>query len=214
MAIIVDKIQKKKDIALSCKELFVNNSINELTIAQVAKTAGVGKGTIYEYFKNKEDIVFEIVNILLQEHNEQKRQKMQAIKSSKEKLKIFFYVFYDDENEQLRKLYKEFISISLMNYNKEMMIFQTKCATTYFNWFEEIIQEGIDKGELIDDAKKLARGLFVMGEGMFISSEVTTTIDDLKKELDTFFDTIFDLMEVKDETKVTTADSSTSRIWG
>jgi AcrR family transcriptional regulator len=197
VAIIVDKVQKKRDIALSCKELFVNNSINNLTIAQVAKTAGVGKGTIYEYFKNKEDIVFEIVNILLQEHNEKKRQKIQLLQSSKEKLKIFFYVFYDPENEQLRKLYKEFISISLMNYNEEMISFQTKCATTYFSWFEEIIQEGINKGEFIADAKKLSRGLFVIGEGMFISSEVTTTINDLKKELDTFFDAIFDLIEVK-----------------
>ena len=214
MAIIVDKIQKRKDIALSCKELFVNNSINDLTISQVAKTAGVGKGTIYEYFKNKEDIIFEIVNILLQEHNKKKRQKIEALKTSKEKLKIFFYVFYDDENEQLRKLYKEFISISLMNYNKEIMAFQTKCATTYFNWFEEIIQEGINRGEFIAEAKKLSRGLFVIGEGLFISSEVTTTIEDLKKEFDTFFDTLFDLMEVKDETKVTTANSSTSRIWG
>jgi len=214
LAIIVDKIQKKRDIALSCKELFVNNSINDLTIAQVAKAAGVGKGTIYEYFKNKEDIVFEIVNILLQEHNEQKHLKIQALKTAKEKLKIFFYVFYDDENEQLRKLYKEFISISLMNHNEEMMTFQTKCATTYFHWFEEIIQEGIDKGELVADAKKLSRGLFVMGEGMFISSEVTTTIKDLKKELDTFFDALFDLMEVKDETQATTTHSSPSRIWG
>ena len=214
VAIIVDKIQKKKDIALACKELFVNNNMNDLTIAQVAKTAGVGKGTIYEYFKNKEDIVFEIVNILLQEHNKQKQKKIQALQSSKEKIKIFFYVFYDEENAQLRKLYKEFVSISLMNYSEEMMAFQTKCATTYFTWFEEIIQEGIDNGELVPQAKKLARGLFVIGEGLFISSEITTTIQDLKKEFDTFFDTLFDLMEVKDATEITTTHNTSTRIWG
>ncbi|MDQ7043601.1 MAG: TetR/AcrR family transcriptional regulator, partial [Sulfurimonas sp.] len=65
MAIKVDKIQKRKDIALSCKKLFVNKSISELTIAQVAQTAGVGKGTIYEYFNNKEEIVFEVLNLLM-----------------------------------------------------------------------------------------------------------------------------------------------------
>jgi len=82
LAKIVDKVQKKKDIALSCKELFVENSINNLTISQVASTAGVGKGTIYEYFKNKEDIVFKIINILLQEHNEQKHKKMSNLENS------------------------------------------------------------------------------------------------------------------------------------
>ena len=197
MAIIVDKVQKKKNIALSCKELFVEHSINDLTIAQVAKTAGVGKGTIYEYFQNKEDIIFEIVNILLQEHNEQKHKKIQEQSNSKEKIKIFFHVFYDEENEQLRKLYKEFISISLMKPNQQMIDFQSKCARTYFQWFEEIIQEGIDTGELIPSAKHLARGLFVIGEGLFISSEVTTTIVDLESELNKFFDTLFELIEVK-----------------
>jgi len=197
VAIVVDKVQKKKDIALSCKELFVENSINDLTIAQVAKSAGVGKGTIYEYFKNKEDIVFEIVNILLQEHNEKKHAKIQALSSSKEKIKIFFYVFYDEENEQLRKLYKEFISISLVNYSEEMTKFQTKCALTYFQWFEEIIQEGIDKGEFLPLSINLARGMFVIGEGLFISSEVTTTIDDLESEINKFFDTLFELIEMR-----------------
>ena len=197
MAIIVDKEQKRKDIALSCKGLFANNSIKDLTIAQMAKTAGVGKGTIYEYFNNKEEIVFEIVNVLLQEHNQKKRQKIQSLDSSKEKIKIFFHVFYDKENEELRKLYKEFVSISLVSPNPQMVVFQTKCADTYFEWFEEIIQEGVDKGELAQNSKKLARGLFVIGEGLFISSEVTTAISDLKLELDTFFDTLFELIEVK-----------------
>lgn len=197
MAIIVDKVQKRKDIALSCKELFFQNGINDLTISEVAKTAGVGKGTIYEYFKNKEEIVFEIVNILLQEHNIDKKARIDAKESTKEKIIEFFAVFYKEEYLELRELYKEFISISLSNPQKEMIEFQSRCSETYFKWFEEIIQEGIEKKELISSSKKLARGLFVMGEGLFISSCVTDTIEDLKKELDNFYDTLFDLIEVK-----------------
>ena len=196
MAIIVDKLQKRKDIALSCKELFFQNGINDLTISQVAKTAGVGKGTIYEYFKNKEEIVFEIVNILLQEHNIDKKARIDSKSSSKEKIIEFFGVFYREEDLELRQLYKEFVSISLSNPQKEMIEFQSQCSETYFKWFEEILQEGIDKGELPSSSKKLAKGLFVMGEGLFIASSVTDTIDDLKKELDDFYDTLFELIEV------------------
>ena len=197
MAIIVDKVQKKRDIALSCKELFCQNGINDLTIAQVAKTAGVGKGTIYEYFKNKEDIVFEIVNILMQEYNRRKEVRINALNSSKDKIKAFFQFFYDDEEIQLRTLYKEFISISLVNPNHEMIAFQTKCTDNYFEWFNRIIQEGIDKGELHKNSKKLARGLFVLGEGMFILSEVTNNISDIEEEYNIFFNTLFELMEVE-----------------
>ena len=198
MAIIVDKEQKRKDIALSCRELFFQNGINDLTVSQVAKTAGIGKGTIYDYFKNKEDIVFEIVNILMLEHNEKKHEKLNSVISTREKIKEFANFFYDDEEKELRQLYKEFISISLANPNKEMMEFQTECTNNYFKWFEEIIHDGIKKGELKDGSEVFARGLFVMAEGMFITSSVTDTIDDLKKEIHQFCDALFDLIEVKD----------------
>ena len=197
MAIIVDKVQKKIDIALACKELFFQKGINDLTISEVAKAAGVGKGTIYEYFSNKEEIVFEIVNILLQEHNIEKKSRIDSKESTKEKIIEFFGIFYIDEYVELRQLYKEFISISLSSPQKEMTEFHTKCSEIYFNWFEEIIQEGIEKGELVESSKNLARGLFVIGEGLFISSSVTDTIYDLKKELDKFYNTVFELMEVK-----------------
>ncbi|WP_434658776.1 TetR/AcrR family transcriptional regulator [Sulfurimonas sp. NW9] len=73
LAIIVDKEQKKKDIALGTKALILKDGINNITIAQIAKAANIGKGTVYEYFKNKDEVVFELVEILMQEHNERKR---------------------------------------------------------------------------------------------------------------------------------------------
>lgn len=197
MAIIVDKVQKRKDIALSCKELIFKNGIANLTISQIAKTAGVGKGTIYEYFKNKEDIVFEIVNILVQERNSIKEKKLSQISATKDKIKLFSRFFYSDEDMELRQLYKEFISISLSNPNSEMIAFQTECSNNYFRWFEEIIQEGIDKGELIKESGRFARGLFVMAEGMFINSEVTNSIDNLKEEIYNNIDALFKFIEVK-----------------
>jgi len=197
MAIIVNKVQKRKDIAISCKELFFQNGIKDLTISEVAKTAGIGKGTIYEYFKNKEDIVFEIVNILLHDHNIEKSQRIESLNTTKDKIKEFFTIFYNADDVELRQLYKEFISISLTNPDQEMIEFQSKCSNDYFSWFENIIQEGIDRGELALNSKDLARGLFVVGEGIFISCVVTDSIEDVKKEIDKFIDTLFEFIEVK-----------------
>ncbi len=53
---VVDKEQRRKEIALSCLDLIHDVGIKKLTVSQVAQTAGIGKGTIYEYFENKEDI--------------------------------------------------------------------------------------------------------------------------------------------------------------
>jgi len=197
VAIIVDKVQKKKDIALACKKLIIQKSIKDITIAEAAKTAGVGKGTIYEYFSNKDEIVFEIVNILMYEYNLLKEKRLEEASTAKEKIKIFFYIFYTKEDEDLRSIYKEFVSISLMKPDEKMMEFQTACTDRHFAWFEAIIQEGIDNNEFVPEAKKLARGLFSIGEGLFVSSEVTHSIKDVKVELNNFFDTLFNLIGVK-----------------
>ncbi|WP_324172720.1 TetR/AcrR family transcriptional regulator [Sulfurimonas sp.] len=197
MAIIVDKVQKRKDIALACKEIFFQNGINDLTVSQVAKAAGIGKGTIYDYFKNKEDIVFEIVNILMQEHNTMMHIKLANASSTREKVKFFSSIFYDEEEKELRQLYKEFISISLTNPLKEMIEFQTAHTNHYYNWLLVLLNEGIEKGEIKEGSQDLACGLFVSATGMFIVNSVTNTIDDLKLEIDKFTDAIFDLIEVK-----------------
>ena len=197
MAIIVDKVQKRKDIAISCKELFFQHGINDLTISQVAKTAGVGKGTIYDYFKNKEDIVFEIVNILLEERNKKKEIYLANATSTKEKVKVFFSIFYRDEDIELRQLYKEFISISLMSLDSEMRAFHTQNSEDYYRWFKEIIQNGINSGELIAESINLTRGLFVFGDGIFVSNSVTDSMQNIEKEIDIYLDCIFSLIEVK-----------------
>jgi AcrR family transcriptional regulator len=197
MAIIVDKVQKRKDIALACKDIFIQNGINDPTVSQVAKAAGVGKGTIYDYFKNKEDIVFEIVNIMMQKHNESMHVKLANASTTREKIKEFSSIFYSDEEKELRQLYKGFTSISLTNPDEEMVEFQTEHTNYYYNWLLSILNDGIEKGEIKEGSQDLARGLFVSAKGMFITSSVTNSICDLKAEIHKFTDAIFDLIEVK-----------------
>ena len=197
MAIIVDKVQKRKDIAFSCKDLFVQNGINSLTISQIAKVAGVGKGTIYEYFNNKEEIVFELVNILMKEHSKKLQIRLSEQSSVKNMIKKFAEFFYTQENSELRTIYKEFISISLVTPNNEMLAFQTECFNKYYIWFEEIFKRGVQEGELIPQSIGLVKGIFVTAEGMFIASTSTNAIDDLEKDLNSYIDNIFELIEVK-----------------
>ena len=197
MAIIVDKVQKRRDIALSCKDLFVQNGINSLTISQIAKVAGVGKGTIYEYFKNKEEIVFELVNILMTEHSQKLHITLSEQKSVKNMIKKFAEFFYTDENIELRTIYKEFVSILLVTPNREMLDFQSECFNNYFIWFEEIFKRGVAEGELIPQAVGLTKGVFATAEGMFIASSTTNAIDDLESDLNGYIDNLFELIEVK-----------------
>jgi len=197
LAIIVDKEQKRRDIALSCKMLILEKGINNITVSEAAKTAGIGKGTVYEYFKNKDEIVFELVNILMLEHSKKLKEQLEKKNSTKEKMRAFSTFFYSQEEKELRSLYKEFISLSLSMPKSEMMEFHAQCTQSYFGWFEEILKEGVKKGELKPQVLQLAKGLFVVGEGMFVQNSVIGKEGNIEEDLNNFIDAVFTLLELQ-----------------
>lgn len=54
---IVNKITKRKKIFNTAIKLFAKYGYENTTVSQIAKAAKIGKGTFYEYFDSKEDII-------------------------------------------------------------------------------------------------------------------------------------------------------------
>jgi len=195
MAIIVDKQQKKRDIALAAKELILGYGVNNITVSQIAKSANIGKGTVYEYFKNKDEIVFELVEIMMSEHNLKKEQRLKELSSTREKIKSFFSFFYTDEDAQLREIYKQFTAIALANTDPKIIFFQRECYVLYVKWMEDIIDEGITNQELKSESRELIMGIFAFAQGSFIMNITADMGEDLKLKIDRQIDLLFDLIE-------------------
>ncbi len=197
MAIIVNKEEKRRNMACSCKEILLEHGIKNLTISQIAKTAGVGKGTIYEYFENKEDIVFEIITMFITDH-EKKLQKItdQNI-STKDKLFHFFYMIHEDENSNKQlNIYREFLAISMTNGTQEMVNFNIKCREKFADILGQIMKEGIGKGEIRTEAQELVSALLTFKLGLVI--ETHTAALDPKDEISRFLEAQFKLIEIKE----------------
>ncbi len=173
MAIIVNKEEKRRNIALSCRELLLEHGINSLTISQIAKTAGVGKGTIYEYFENKEDIVFEIITTFIVEHERRLLELSDAQISTKEKLFQFFYLLFEDElvRKQL-KVYKEFLAISLSNEPEEMLLFSQQCHDRFTVILSQILEAGRDSGEIAEKKLVHESTLILFATGLIVDSRL------------------------------------------
>lgn len=52
---------KAKLILRAAEKLFMSRRYHEVTVEEVARRAGVGKGTIYRYFKDKEELYYQII---------------------------------------------------------------------------------------------------------------------------------------------------------
>ncbi len=55
-----EKEQRRKDIIDAAEKVFFKKGLNNSTMDEVAKEAELSKGTLYLYFKSKEEIHFEI----------------------------------------------------------------------------------------------------------------------------------------------------------
>jgi len=196
VAIIVNKEEKRNSIACACKEILLQHGINNLTISQIAKTAGVGKGTVYEYFENKEDIVFEIITVFIAEYEEILQELVSQDISTKEKVLHFLCQIHEEEEgrRQLR-IYREFLAISLTNGTEGMLAFNTKCRKQFSAILENILQDGIEKKEIKAEAMDFVSAMLVYKLGLIVESHTSEL--DVKKDAEAYMNALFALIEIK-----------------
>ena len=148
MAIKVDKDKKRRDIAIACTELLLEKGMKNLTITEIAKTAGIGKGTIYDYFSNKEEIVFEIIRNFIEKHHHNLLNQSDKKTSTKQKVLYLFDVFLSEymTYEKHLDVFREYLSVTLSSKCSPMIEFNRECSNFIRNTLEDIIEEGINKG--------------------------------------------------------------------
>ena len=88
------KEAKMNFVVEKATSLFMQKSISEVTIRDIAIEAGVGEATIYRYFENKENIVLACVMHLQKEINEN-YFKLDEGKTGFDKIEIFYLSYLD-----------------------------------------------------------------------------------------------------------------------
>lgn len=93
MANVLTDAEKEKNAAKIAKvaiKLFKESSYNQISMNQIAQNAGLSKGTLFNYYKNKEDLFMTLLLVGYQEYFVElyERLKQNPLKSKKD-LEIF-----------------------------------------------------------------------------------------------------------------------------
>lgn len=64
---VVDREQYRKELLNGCVELFAQKGYGTITMRQIAESLGVSTGTLYHYFKSKEDLFMQLVQELCEQ---------------------------------------------------------------------------------------------------------------------------------------------------
>jgi AcrR family transcriptional regulator len=139
-------IDRKQQIIDSATNSFSLYGYKATTVDQVAKMANVGKGTIYTFFKNKEELFDEIVNRLIME---MKRVADESVKPSQS--------FYENVHRALYKLLefrKEHqLTIKLSQEARDLgtpavLDMMARMETAIINYIKDKVVLAVQKGEI------------------------------------------------------------------
>jgi len=63
-------VQRRADIITAAEKIFARKGFHAATMDEIAQTLDLAKGTLYLYFKSKDDLLFSILEQRMVEHNE------------------------------------------------------------------------------------------------------------------------------------------------
>ncbi|MCP4703890.1 MAG: TetR/AcrR family transcriptional regulator [candidate division Zixibacteria bacterium] len=148
---VVDKQKKREKILRSALKVFSDRGIADFKMIDIANTAGIGKGTIYEYFSGKEDIITGCFNIFMHDFGDILVSGLSEMLNPKEKIQKFFKLSfqYFSENQEAMSVLFDFWAAGIPRKHGKPIIPGIEKEYAEFQLFVSVIlEDGIKQGLL------------------------------------------------------------------
>lgn len=151
---------KRQRILAAAAKVFARKGYHGARVSEIARRADVADGTIYLYFRNKDDILVSLFDEVMIDHLRQGRQELAAVKGAPEKLRTIArrHLGLLGGNRDLAVVFQ----VELRHSIKFMERFTASWLQDYFALLGEVIEEGQAEGSLRDDLplKLVTRSFF------------------------------------------------------
>ena len=148
----------KRKIFETSMKLFAEKGYDATSIEEITANVGVAKGTLYYHFSSKEEIFQFLIEEGVKLLKNSVEIKTEKLESSIDKIKAVVLI----EIKVLVK-YEDFMTIVLSEIwgNGPRSILCKKYVFEYIQMIEKIVENGINKKEIIDgDKNVIASGIF------------------------------------------------------
>ncbi|WP_163116899.1 fatty acid metabolism transcriptional regulator FadR [Bacillus subtilis] len=184
------KRPKYMQIIDAAVEVIAENGYHQSQVSKIAKQAGVADGTIYLYFKNKEDILISLFKEKMGQFIERMEEDIKEKATAKEKLALViskhFSLLAGDHNLAI------VTQLELRQSNLELRQKINEILKGYLNILDGILTEGIQSGELREGLDvRLARQMIF---GTIDETVTTWVMNDQKYDLAALSDSVLELL--------------------
>ena len=187
------KLSKDKRIEIAAEEIFSKYGYEKATLDQIIALADVGKGTVYKYFGNKEQLFYKLVVAKNEPFVEALREAVEGEHELKSKLTAYFKVmveFYQKNCALWQIIYFEMLNSSyctivydendsakvVARYSEDMVSEEVKerflryhnLLTSEFEILHKIVVDGMHEGTLKSGNARIAGSHLFFGVAMGI----------------------------------------------
>jgi TetR/AcrR family fatty acid metabolism transcriptional regulator len=181
------KNNKKEIIINAAIKVFAKKGFYTANVADVAKMAGVADGTIYLYFKNKDDLLISLFETKMEEVLDQFSNNLNSEYSAVEKLCKFIHLYFQmiQDDPDLAEVFQ----VELRQSSKFLKDYHNQKFIDFLNLIGNIIYEGQKDGKFLDDINIHNMKIIIFG-----------ALDELARQWILSEDPKYDLKKAADET--------------
>ena len=190
---IVDKAAKREEILQAALKVFARQGYNYTKMIDIAREADIGKGTIYEYFRSKEEILLAAYDNYMQVSNEGIARILASPITPLEKIReiILQTIRIYASDPEIMRVFFDFWIESTHNENITEMDFR-KLYADYRVLARNLLEEAKQAGQVRKDIGENVPSILVaVVEGTFLQWIIDPEAFDILKMAEDIVDTLF-----------------------
>ncbi len=196
---IVDKAAKRNDILHAALRVFARKGFKNTRVVEIAEEAGIGKGTIYEYFRHKDEMLIAAFQGYIEHGDAIADSIMESDAQPIAKLReiITKLVSLYGHDAELTRVFFDFWVEGMQNGERTEIDFAPVYAQ-YRTLFQRLLDEAIAAGQVRHDIGEHTASVFIaVFEGMFLQWLVDPKIFVLEESAGVILETLLNGILVK-----------------
>ena len=191
---IVDKEQKRKQIALIALDVFAEKGFDSASISDIAIKAGMAKGSVYDYFKSKDELIFHALKIWLLMMEKAGKEKAGTISDPVKMLEMMLTGWMDEFLKDKRMLKLSNATFQLLMSDKVNKKLKQDFYEATINpgkdllvkIFEDGVKKGIFKRSLLTEGPQLAVSIMACLDGIGFYYHITKDGKQMRNQIDIY----------------------------
>lgn len=139
---------KAKEIINAAIRVFSKHGFDGAKMEYIAKEAGVGKGTIYEYFVSKEQLFEEMLKYSIEKYSQELKERIEQVETIERKIVKCSMLNVEVINSH-RDIVQVAFEVNLLS--KEMRAYCMAALNVIQEHYKEMVRAAIEKGEFRAD---------------------------------------------------------------